>query len=136
MGLRVTEDEFREFLRRQGKLTATVLPSPAKKPSKWKNEPVTVDGQYFASKGEYRRHCELLLQEKAGLITDLKRQVSIPLVVNDILICTYRADWVYWEKGEEVVEDYKGALTDIFTLKKNLVAACYGKEIRITTKKG
>ena len=132
MALRVTEDEFQAFLRRQGKLTATVVAEPPQKRAKWRNEPVTVDGQYFQSKGEYRRHCELVLQEKAGLITDLKRQVTIPLIVNDILICSYRADWVYCEKGEEVVEDFKGAITDIFTLKRNLHRAVYGKEIRIS----
>lgn len=135
MALRVTEDEFQSFLRKQGKLTATIVAEPPKKRSKWRNEPLTVDGQYFASKGEYRRHCELVLQEKAGLITDLKRQVVIPLIVNGEPICSYRADWVYFEKGVEVVEDFKGAVTEVYALKKKLVAACYGKEIRETKRR-
>ena len=107
---------------------------PPPKETKYHNRKVVVDGKTFDSKGEYARYCELQLQEKAGLISDLRDHVTIPIVINDIPVCKYVADFVYWERGKEVVEDYKGVVTRIFALKKNLLYAVHGKEIRVTKK--
>lgn len=135
MALRVSEEEFRGFLLKQGKgLPATAPPMPQKR-SKYGNRRIVVDGERFDSKGEYARYLELLLQQKAGLIRDLTRQVRIPIEVNGSHICDYIADFVYYEKGEEVVEDFKGMVTGIFALKRKLLAATQGKEVRITKAK-
>lgn len=74
-------------------------------------------GRRFASKAEARRDAELDLQQRAGLISDLKRQVPFKLVVKGVLICTYVADWTYTEGDKEVVEDKKGVKTPAFVIK-------------------
>ncbi|HXG59179.1 MAG TPA: DUF1064 domain-containing protein [Thermoanaerobaculia bacterium] len=79
----------------------------------------------FDSKREERRYGELLLEEKAGLITKLRRQVEFPLVVNRVLIARYVADFVYERDGREVVEDAKGVRTRDFVMKKKLMRAIY-----------
>lgn len=104
----------------------------ARKPSKYRNEPVVVDGVRFHSTGEAARWGELQLLERAGAITGLRRQVSYPLVVNAVLVATYVADFVYWEGGREVVEDWKGVETKEYKLKAKLVEACHGITIRVT----
>lgn len=90
---------------------------------------VTLDGQTFDSKKEYLRWTELLLLEKAGAITELKRQVEYELIPAQYetfprygkkgqrlvdgrrcierSIC-YVADFVYIQDGQTVVEDIKG----------------------------
>lgn len=48
--------------------------------SKYHSKKITVDGETFDSKKEYRRYRELLLLERAGLITNLQRQVKFLLI--------------------------------------------------------
>ena len=88
----------------------------------------TVDGITFASKAEVRRYSELKLLEKAGEITALCLQPPFPIVVNDIPICKYVADFIYWdvEKDAQIIEDVKGMKTPVYKLKKRLVEALYG----------
>lgn len=135
MALRVSNEEFEMFLRRVGKDTRARAAGAEKKPSKYRNHYVYDGDDVFHSKGEYARYKELQLQEQAGLIVDLKRQVRIPIVVNSVKICDYVADFVYWREGVEVVEDFKGAVTEVYSLKKKLLAACCGKEIQETRKR-
>lgn len=95
---------------------------------KYGNEPT---GKY-ASKREEKRHQQLLLLEKAGNISDLKWQVPFRMVVNEILICTYVADFTYTEDGKFVVEDSKGFITRAFRIKEKLLKAIHGHEVRLT----
>ena len=44
----------------------------------------------------------------------------------------YVADFVYYENGELVVEDTKGYRTELYKLKKRMVAELYDVEIRET----
>ena len=83
----------------------------------------------FDSKLEYQRFLELQLMERAGLITDLRRQIKYPLVLGDTLVCTYIADFVYLEKGLEVVEDSKGFRTREYLMKKSLMKKIHDIEI-------
>lgn len=53
-------------------------------------------------------------------------------MINDVLICTYYADFTYWEKGKYIVEDKKGVRTPVFNLKKKLLKAILGIDILIT----
>lgn len=50
------------------------------KRSKYHSRKIIRDGITFDSLKEYRRFCELTLLEKAGSITDLKRQVEFELI--------------------------------------------------------
>lgn len=81
------------------------------------------------SRKEYRRLLELRREEAAGAVRWLRTQVSFKLVVNDVLVCRYRADFVYVRGGRQVVEDCKGMRTDVYRLKRALMRACLGIDI-------
>ena len=53
-----------------------------KKSSKYGNKKIEYNGEVFDSKKEYKRWCELKLLERAGKISDLKRQVKYVLMCN------------------------------------------------------
>ena len=98
--------------------------------SKYKNIKTEVDGIVFDSKAEARRYAELRLLEKANEISDLRLQYPFECKINKKKICTYRADFDYYEGDQWVVEDVKGFKTQVYRLKKKLVEALYGVEIR------
>ena len=106
------------------------------KPSKFRNVPTVIDGITFHSKREGARYKALKLLESAGRIQNLRLQVKYRCEVNGILVCTYTADFVYEEitRGGwvDVVEDVKGFANDRWPMKKKLMRACYGIEIRET----
>jgi len=100
--------------------------------SKYGNVKTMVDGRIFASKREAARYQELRLLLRAGKIHDLQCHPAFACVVNQQRVCTYIADFQYYdvEKGETVTEDVKGVKTAIYRLKKKLVLACGGIEIK------
>ena len=102
-----------------------------KRPHKYHAKPVIIDGVHFASQKERRRWEQLKLLERAGQITELRRQSRFPIHIGDQLITTYVADATYREGGKLIVEDAKGVLTDVFKIKSKLMAAVLGIEIRI-----
>lgn len=87
-----------------------------------------VDGIRFASKKEAKRYTELKLLEKAGHITNLKRQVRYKLQMETV----YVADFEYeWKHGEgHVVEDVKGYATREFKRKAKLMKEQHGVNVR------
>lgn len=104
----------------------------SKKPSKYRNKITEVDGIKFQSKKEAKRYIHLSLLLKDGKITDFKRQVRYKLVVNDIHICDYVADFVItWPSGNVTVEDVKGMILPIFKIKAKLMKACHGIDIKL-----
>jgi hypothetical protein len=102
----------------------------------------------FDSVKEYRRFCELSLLEKAGKITELKRQVKCVLIPAQYepdtigprggvkrgkLIereCAYIADFVYVQDGKLVVEDTKGFRTTDYIIKRKLMLHVHGIRIK------
>ena len=104
---------------------------------KYHNKKITRNGITFDSLKEYRRFCELSLLEKAGAITDLKRQVKYELIPSQRIAgkvversCTYVADFVYKQNGETVVEDTKGVKTKDYIIKRKLMLYIYGIQIK------
>lgn len=117
---------------------------------KYNAKKVMVDGEEFDSKREARRWMELRLLEKAGEISDLKRQVRFTLIPAqyepDITTktglkkrgriierkCEYVADFAYIqsETGKYIVEDAKGMRTDVYILKRKLMLLMYGIRIK------
>ena len=94
-----------------------------------------LDGITFASRKEANRYQELKLLEKAGEISKLALQPSFILSVNGQKICKYVADFGYidimaGDRGELVIEDVKGVKTPAYRLKKKLMSAIYGIEIK------
>ena len=90
------------------------------------------DGQKFDSVKEFHRWGCLRLLERAGKITDLKRQVTFELIPKQDgeRACTYVADFTYYENGQYVVEDCKGYKTEVYRIKKKMMLWVHG--IRIT----
>lgn len=101
------------------------------KRSKYKNIKTVVDGIKFDSKKEARRYQDLKILERAGEIFGLELQPRFSIIVNGFKICTYVADFRYYEEGNpnEVIEDVKGVKTAIYRLKNKLMQAVHGIEI-------
>lgn len=118
---------------------------------KYHNKKTVVDGIEFDSKREARRYQELRLLERAGQITDLELQKEFLLIpaqyqfyarygkkgqrLKDGKRCiekavTYRADFVYMENGEKVVEDTKGMRTKEYIIKRKLMLYFHGIKIK------
>lgn len=108
--------------------------------SKYGAHKTIVDGIEFDSKKEAKRFTELKLLERAGAISDLKRQVKFVLipaqrepdtkgpkggVIKGKLLereCSYIADFTYLdEEGKLVVEDTKGFRTSDYKIKRKLM---------------
>ena len=102
--------------------------------NKYHNRKTEIDGIKFDSKREANRYIELKLMEQAKAIQDLKLQVKFPLVKKSShgQEVVYVADFVYYEDGKMVVEDSKGYRTDVYKLKKRLMAELYGIDIKET----
>ncbi|WP_417283790.1 DUF1064 domain-containing protein [Comamonas sp.] len=100
---------------------------------------VAADGTKFDSRAEHRRWAHLCQLLAMGLISDLRCQVAFELVRSVKFLganrakpaIRYVADFVYMEKGVEVIEDVKGVLTPEFKLKRHLMKALLGLEVRI-----
>ena len=118
--------------------------------NKYKARKITVDGQTFDSRKEYRRYCQLKMLEAAKEIDNLRRQVIYQLIPKQYdtysryskngrrlsdgrrcieRACVYVADFVYTENGQTVVEDVKGMKTKDYIIKRKLML--YVHNIRI-----
>ena len=115
---------------------------------KYHAQKTTVEGMTFDSKKEANRYLELRLLEKAGEITDLRCQVEYELIPAqygpDVVTprgivkrgplieraVKYKADFVYNDSGETVVEDVKGFRTKDYILKRKLMLHRYGIQIK------
>lgn len=84
----------------------------------------------FASKREAARYLELKILLKAGLITRLELQPKYPLVISGVRVAMYIADFQYVQAGKVVIEDVKGAKTAVYQLKKKIMNALYGIEVK------
>jgi hypothetical protein len=93
--------------------------------NKYRAVKTEVDGIMFDSKREAARYMELVLLERAGEISRLELQPKYDCVVNGKKICTYKADFRYFNANGSVVEDVKGMKTPVYRLKKKLVEALY-----------
>lgn len=116
--------------------------------SKYHSKKITINGITFDSRKEAKRYQELLLLERAGAISDLKRQVEYVLIpaqrepdgvgVRGGIIkgktiehaVKYVADFVYTEGEKTVVEDTKGVKTKDYILKRKMLLYFYGIRIK------
>lgn len=97
--------------------------------SKFRAQPVEIDGIRFASKKEGARYRELKLLEKAGHIKNLELQPRYDFIINGVNCGFYKADFRYFENGKRIVEDVKGVRTPVYTLKSKLLKALYNVEV-------
>ena len=82
----------------------------------------------FDSGREEKRFADACLLQRQGFISLLSRQPRFRLVVNGKLICTYVADWQYYDPvaGKMIVVDAKGVRTRAYRIKAKLFAALTG----------
>lgn len=93
---------------------------------KYRNNPfVDSDGIRWDSQAEFRRWSELKLLERAGEISHLERQMTVPLFVNGVKVCALRPDFAFFERGKRVYADAKGYETRDWKLKWKLAKAIY-----------
>lgn len=101
-----------------------------------------VDGIWMASASEAERYRQLLRMEMAGRIDNLRTQVNFPLIVSNVLITKYRADFCYDVIDEQghvirsVIEDVKGMITPEFKLKNKLFNALEPVKLTVIHVKG
>jgi hypothetical protein len=114
-----------------------------KRARKYNNEKVvTPDGAVFDSRAEYRHWLFLQRELKDHKIHNLRRQVPFELAPSVVIAgrkrppLRYIADfvWIDPQSNETVVADVKGASTDVWRIKRHLMATVLGiqvKEIRV-----
>ena len=100
------------------------------KQPKFRNKKTVIDGITFDSKKEATRYGQLKLLQQCGQIDNLKMQVPFVIEIGGKKICTYKADFTYIEKSRYVVEDVKGMKTPVYNLKKKLMKAIHGIDIK------
>jgi hypothetical protein len=114
--------------------TAFVTGEKPKKRAKFGNEKVVVNGRKFDSKREAGRAGELELQQKLGLISDLKYQVRFELIGKQQgeRPAFLKVDFTYVEEGQLVVEDVKSkaSKTQQYVLRRKLLLERHGIRIR------
>lgn len=116
-----------------GRQARPICQQRTEKQHKYKAKSIVIDGITFPSTKEGKRYTVLKLLQHAGDITDLKLQPSFPIVVGGVKVCTYKADFSYYDRfGGFIVEDVKGVRTPVYNLKKKLVLAIYGISIKET----
>ena len=88
------------------------------------------NGVKYDSKKEAKYAQELDLLLNYGEVLKIERQVPFVIYINDKKICTYKLDFkVTYDDRVEYV-DVKGYKTSIYRLKKKMVEAYYGIEIK------
>lgn len=112
-----------------------------KKPSKYNNRKVELDGFTFDSQKEARRYSELRLLERCKQISALEPQKAFVLAESVKFsgelrakpAVRYIADFAYIENGVMVVEDVKSVATrslPVYRLKKHFMKSVHGIEIK------
>jgi hypothetical protein len=113
--------------------------APQPKRSKYGAIKTVVDGITFASKAESRRYVELVAMRAAGEISDLRLQPTYELAPSVKFggasratpALRYRADFFYLDKdGNETVEDVKGKPTEGYRIKRHLMLALFGIDVK------
>ncbi|MFA5920182.1 MAG: DUF1064 domain-containing protein [Methylococcaceae bacterium] len=101
------------------------------KPSKYGNKKCLINGITFDSKREGHHYLELLAMERAGIISNLELQKVFHLAESCIINgrkkppLRYIADFCYVQDGKQVVADSKGMLTDVYKIKRHLMATVH-----------
>ncbi len=102
---------------------------------KYGNQKIEIDGILFDSKAEARYWSYLKIRVKAGVISNLQRQVIYELAPSVVIggrkrpPLRYIADFVWDEEGRSVIADVKGVAPDSYRIKRHLMKAIHGIDI-------
>jgi len=114
--MRLTEEQYKEFLERNNKTSPKIKP----KKSKYNNKKITIDGHVFDSIKESEYYSELKLRLKAKDIFGFCIQ-PIFILTDSI---SYRPDFIVWNIDTSVdiidIKPSKGFKTDVYKMKKKL----------------
>jgi hypothetical protein len=105
--------------------------STTKKRHKYNAKKTQVHGIIFDSKAEAERYMLLKEKERMKEIEYLEMQKKYVFEVNDVKIGSYISDFYYYcnQRKDWILEDVKGVLTPVYSLKKKMVKAFYGIDI-------
>lgn len=113
-------DAYLKYITEQAKKAVTKLRNP------W----ISYDGQIFHSRAERDRYTDLKYLEQMGQIEGFKRLHLVKLMINDILITTWRCDFiVYLPGGERRFESCIENYTSEYLIKKRLFKVIYAADI-------
>lgn len=109
--------------------------------SKYLAKKIEVDGHMFDSKKEAKRYMVLKDMQDRGEIDSLRIQVPFELIPsqkqNNKVVeraCIYKADFVYKQDGETIVEDVKGyrrgTAFSVYVIKRKLMLWRFGIRIK------
>lgn len=109
--------------------------------SKYNAKKIVIDGIKFDSIKEGNRYTELKFLEKSGQIHSLELQPKFEIVPRikwngkTLAKRSYKADFKYYlvSAGMWVVEDVKGFLTPVYTLKRQIFLNKYPEYLFIET---
>lgn len=137
--IRWTPEQLAAYERRKG--IQQPKPPEQERRAKYGNTKAEIDGEKFDSEKEAARWHQLKLQEAAGHIKDLRRQVAFELAPAVVLdgrkkpAIRYWADFTYIDNGLFVVEDVKSEITrknPVYRIKRHLMATVHGIHIKET----
>ncbi len=106
---------------------------PGEVENKYKAEKVTVDGHEFPSRKEANKYCELLIEQRAGIVKKIELQ---PVFILQDGYTDKQGRWVkpiiYWADfgvtymdGRVQIVDTKGFRTKVYLMKKKMLLAKY-----------
>ena len=107
--------------------------------NKYGNKPLIIGSERYSSQREAKRHQDLLLMQRAGLIAAVVREVPFVLAVGVKIegekrarpALRYFVDFLYsTAEGKLVAEDAKGVQTPLYRAKKHLMATVHGIHVR------
>jgi hypothetical protein len=102
-----------------------------KKRGKYNNQKTTYNGREYHSKKEAIRAFELDLLVRARVIKSWTAQPRFDFIHNNIKICSYSGDFrVVYPNGEVQIEDVKGVRTAVYIIKRKLLKAFHGIDIK------
>ena len=121
---KMTAQEFRDYIGKKDKA----------RESRFGAVPTeTADGQKFRSILEADYYNRLWVQQRAGLIETIEREVRYELTVNGVLVATYYLDFrVKYTDGHTEYVDCKSqpTVTPLYKIKKALMLALFNIEIK------
>ncbi len=132
--LRWSEEQLAAFRDVQRNAIEAKKARKAEEPAraKYRNKKTEIGGVKFDSKAEASRFVQLRRMQEAGLITNLRRQVSFELAPAVKIPgkgrmsppLRYFADFVYEQDGKQIIEDVKGQdkVTEGYRIKRHLMA--------------
>ena len=134
--MRWSEEDYEQYKKTKAKGEMTKV---VKKKNKYNATKTKIDGIKFDSIGESRRYAELKLLERAGAITALELQPRFELQPTfkkngkTHRSITYTADFKYIDnKGNTIIEDFKGFETRDFKMRKKMFEYKYPElELRV-----